>query len=554
MWVLGLNAPPMGWHDAAACLVDGDGVVHALVEQERVSRRKHAIDEQPREAVAACLDIAGVRPEDVDVVALGWDLPRHMARTDFSHGLPQRPWEFGDSRNFLTTALGWRPQATRHPELVFVPHHFAHAASSFHASGFPAAAVLVVDGHGDDESVSIFEAAQGRPLIRRERLPIADSLGYMYDAVSEMIGLSFLEAGKTMGLAAHGRARDMRPWPMLEVGQNDYRPPFELPQNATQKEIVLGWWDHIRSLGYRRTAKSSYELDSDDDAVRLALSAQSSLQEAITMLAGRARAITGHDALCLSGGVALNCSANGLLPQPVYVPPVPHDAGVALGAAWSVVPPRHGGAPLSPYLGRAISSGEIDEALAAHDLYAKDVCPEDIAERLVAGQFGAVVTGRAEIGPRALCHRSIVASASAERARDRLNRLKGRELWRPLSPVGLPECEGEYWSANGTLHRYMVGASQVTDHAYRAVPSIVHVDGTARPQILEEEDELMWSVLDRLRAGGSAPIAINTSFNRRGEPIVDDADGAIRSALAIGLDFLVLEERLVDLTDVRKSG
>ncbi|WP_190814741.1 carbamoyltransferase C-terminal domain-containing protein [Saccharopolyspora pogona] len=553
MWVLGLNAPPLGWHDSAACLVDGDGVVHALIEQERISRNKHAIDEHPRHAASACLAIAGIRPEDIDVVAVGWDAPRHATRADFGHGVLGRPWQFGDSRNYLETELGWRLDARRHPELVFVPHHRAHAAASFYASGYPAAAVLVVDGHGDDESVSIFDARQGRPMVCRERLPIPDSLGYMYDAVSEMIGLSFLEAGKTMGLAAYGRAQGLTPWPMLEIRDGEYRPPFALPANATQKEIVMGWWDHIRSLGYRRNRVSSQQLADDLDAVRLAHSAQTSLQEAMTMLATRARTATGHENLCLSGGVALNCSANGLLPQPVFVPPVPHDAGVALGAAWSIVPPRLPADPITPYLGRVISRTEIDDALSTHGLAAKPVSPGDIAERLAAGQFGAIVVGRAEIGPRALSHRSIVASATDKAARDRLNRLKGRELWRPLCPVALPECDDEYWSANPMLHRYMVGASQVTERAYRDVPAIVHVDGTVRPQVMRDRDELMWSVLDRLRAGGVAPVAINTSFNQRGEPIVDDAQGAIRSALAIGLDFVVLEDRCVDLATNDRS-
>src|SRR4051812_27481014 len=123
MWILGLNAPPLGWHDPAACLIDGDGVVHALVEEERITRRKHGLGAFPRQAARACLDIAGIDAADVDVVALGWDLPRHAARTDLRRLDPPvlgRPWEFGDSRDFLATALGWEPDPFRHPELVFV--------------------------------------------------------------------------------------------------------------------------------------------------------------------------------------------------------------------------------------------------------------------------------------------------------------------------------------------------------------------------------------------------------------------------------------------------
>jgi carbamoyltransferase len=219
MWTLGLNAPPLGWHDPAACLVDDDGTVHALIEEERITRDKHALHSYPRNAAQACLDIAGITPADVDVVALGWDLPRHATRTDLDRltPLPGRPWQFGDSRDFLTAALGWDLDPTRHPDLVCVPHHYAHACASFYASGYPEAAVVVTDGYGDDESTSIYHARHGRQLVRKDRWPIPMSVGHMYNAVSEFIGLKWLEAGKTMGLAAYGRARTLEPWPIFTI-------------------------------------------------------------------------------------------------------------------------------------------------------------------------------------------------------------------------------------------------------------------------------------------------------------------------------------------------
>ncbi|MFC7384233.1 carbamoyltransferase C-terminal domain-containing protein [Sphaerisporangium rhizosphaerae] len=549
MWVLGLNAPAVGWHDVAACLVDGDGVVHALVEQERVSRVKHGLREYPARAAQACLDMAGITAADVDVVTVGWDMPRHSARDDLGLDPPVlgRPWRFGDSRDWLATALGWRVDAARHPEVVFVPHHLAHACASFYASGHAEAAVLVVDGNGDDESVSIYDARYGRMLVRRERWPIPHSLGLMYDAVSRTIGLSFLEAGKTMGLAAYGKARGADRWPIFEVCAGAFSPPFHLPSGAPHRDVMRAWWDHFARIGFRRRDGDPATLDGDEDAVRLAWSAQASLQEVMAMLARRAREVTGHDVLCLSGGVALNCSSNGLLPPPVYVPPVPHDAGVSLGSAWAVAPPARPRAPLSPYLGRRVRPREIDEALARHGLAAREVLPETVARWLLAGRMGGVVTGRAEIGPRALCHRSIIAAATDDRMRDRLNRAKGRELWRPLGPVGLAESEGRHWEAS-PLHRYMVGASLMTDLGAKEAPAGVHVDGTARPQMIGREDGVVWDVLDRLRASGAPAVAINTSFNTREEPIVDDAEGAVRSARAIGLDFLILEDRLVDLS------
>jgi carbamoyltransferase len=550
MWILGLNAPPMGWHDPAACLTDGDGVVHALIEEERISRRKHGLESYPVNAAQACLDIAGLTPADIDVVALGWDLPQHVCRTDLGRldpPIPGRPWQFGDSRDFLTTALGWDLDPVRHPDLVCVPHHYAHACASFYASGYSEAAVVVIDGYGDNESASVYDARHGSPLIRRDRWPIPSSLGHMYNAVSELIGLNFLEAGKTMGLAAYGRARSVEPWPIFDLDGDSFAPPFDLPADTPDRQIILAWWDHFRKLGYRRTQATSDELDCNEHAVRLAWSAQASVQDVCAWLAERARRVSGQSSVCLSGGVALNCSSNGLLPQPVYVPPVPHDAGVALGAAWAVAPPRAPTPPLDPYLGRRIPATEIDQALSQYDLSTRAFSPDDAGERLLAGQMGAIVTGRAEVGPRALCHRSIIASPQDVLMRDRLNLAKGRELWRPLSPVGLAVGEHTYWNANPTLHSYMLGASQVTDHGHKEMPAAVHVDGTARPQIITDQTEPIWAVLDYLHRSGAPPVLINTSFNVRGEPIVDTAGGAIRSAVSIGLDFLILDDRLIDL-------
>jgi carbamoyltransferase len=550
MWILGLNAPPLGWHDPAACLVDGDGTVHALVEEERITRQKHALSAYPRNAAQACLDAAGLTPADIDLVALGWDLPRHSCRHDLRRlDIPVlgRPWQFGDAREFLTAALGWELHATRHPELVCIPHHYAHACSTFYASGYSEAAVLVIDGYGDEESASIYHARQGAHLIRKDRWPIPASLGHMYNAVSELIGLNWLEAGKTMGLAAYGRARDVEPWPVFTVSSDTFNTPFNLPDDASDRRIVLAWWDHFRRLGFQKPTCGPDSLDDNEHAVRLAWSAQISLEQVCAQLAARSRHLTGTDHLCLAGGVALNCSSNGLLPGPVFVPPVPHDAGVALGAAWAISPPRTTGQPLTPYLGRAIPHTEIDHVLNTLDRPARLFCPDDVARRLTDGKIGAVVTGRAEVGPRALCHRSIIAAPYREAMRDRLNRAKGRELWRPLSPVGLERNEGTHWTPDPTLHRYMIGASSVNELGCREVPAAVHVDGTARPQSLADSTEPMFAVLESLQQAGTTPVLINTSFNIRGEPIVDTAAQAVEAAKKIGLDFLILEDHLIEL-------
>jgi len=253
------------------------------------------------------LEIANISSSDIDAVALGWDLPRHSARTDFElldPPLPGRLWDFDCAEEFLADALGWKMALGRMPDLVFVPHHRAHAASAFHASGFDDAAVLVVDGEGDDESISIFEAHRGAPLVRRAHWPRSASLGLMYEAVTEAIGLSTLEAGKTMGLAAYGVAAEMAPWPMLEFDGDRFTKPFAASNVAGYDDIKNGWRRHIERLGYVGQKVGSQRLHEDRDAVRLAHSAQLSVQQVMKhLVSGDAVSLRQLDASwCWLGG------------------------------------------------------------------------------------------------------------------------------------------------------------------------------------------------------------------------------------------------------------
>lgn len=534
MWILGLNGPPIGWHDAAACLVDGDGHVWAMTEEERLNRVKHAPHTYPALAAQFCLDQVGLTPGDIDVVAIGWDLPRDVPHFG---GL----WEFGSPRQFLAERLGWTFPGRACPELVNVPHHRAHALSAFYASGLEEAAILVNDGNGDDESISIYEARLGQPLIRREVWPRSHSIGFMYDAASRALGLSFLEAGKTMGLASYGRARGIRPRPLMLGDDEHFLPPFDLGPEAGYKEVVSEWEKVFAGFGDVPVRTSSAALDTDPLAVELAWSAQATVEQLVPALVAHARRSTGLDAVCLAGGVALNCSTNGLLDGPVYVPPVSHDAGASLGAAWYVAPPRQALAPLTPYLGSEVGTPSV-----VPDTWNRaDLDVDAVVDRLLGGEIGAVAWGRAEVGPRALGHRSIIALPSDEATRDRINDLKGRERWRPLAPIALPEVNGRLWTGEATLQRYMLGAAQVTEDGKARIPATVHVDDTARAQVVTDDVGVVGTILLGLQKAGLEPVLINTSFNTRGEPIVDRADQAVMAADAIGVDFLVLEDQLL---------
>jgi carbamoyltransferase len=513
-------------------LVDGDGQVVAMAEEERFTRVKHAIRTYPQNAARFCLDFAGIEPQDLDVIAIGWDLPKLYSQFGGR-------WEFTTPREFLSQRLGWTFDGRGGPEFVCVPHHRAHAASAFYASGLASAAVLVNDGNGEDESISIYEARFGAPMFRREVWPRSHSLGFMYDAACRAIGLTFLEAGKTMGLAAYGREK--RPWQLMEGDGVEFRPPFALGPEAVYHDIIPAWEEELGRHGSFPVSTPSANLDTDELAVQMAWSAQATVERIVPELVKHARTITGLDAVCLAGGVALNCSTNGLLEDPIYVPPVSADAGGALGAAWAVAPPATPLAPLSPYLGL-----EVETPNSTPESWTTALLePAAVVERLLQGQVGGIAWGRAEVGPRALGHRSLIALPGEVAMRDRLNTIKGRELWRPLAPIGTSETNGRFWEGPRELQRYMLGAATVTSLGEERIAATVHVDGTARAQVADGAG-FICDVLTELGKSGADPVLINTSFNTRGEPIVNSADDAMKSADALGVDFLVVGDALLD--------
>jgi len=254
------------------------------------------------------------------------------------------------------------------------------------------------------------------------------------------------------------------------------------------------------------------------------------------------RRLTGFPHVCLAGGVALNSVVNGQLPEPLYIPPFPHDAGVALGAAWSVCPPATAGLLKSPYLGAPVGGGQPDIA----GLVITPFTQETVVEMLVSGRIGAIAEGQAEVGPRALGQRSIVALPRDPVMRDRLNAVKRRERWRPFAPVTLADYAPRLWTGQGLRDLYMIGNAVVSEHGLDVMPAAVHIDGTTRPQILPSgAAPVLMGMLEALREAGLPPVLVNTSFNGLGEPIVNTAADAVHSFRELGLDFLVLGDWLV---------
>jgi len=531
VWVLGIN---WEWHDSAAAIVDGDGRVWACAEEERFTRVKHAWNTFPAQAAAHCLAAAGITWRDLDVIAVGWDLPR-----SFRWYYPER-----DRERLFKDLFGPEVSERHGPEIVFVEHHIAHALSAFHSSGFEDAGVLVIDGSGELYSTSIFVAKRATGLSPIRHWPRGFSLGAVYEAATRVLGMGELDAGKTMGLASYGNTGDSAVLPLGDL-ISEGRPFFDVHDATRYRTIVEMWMNHLTER-FGVITTPAEQLDQDPVAVRLATSAQRTIEDAVRKLHAETACLTGSSQICLAGGVALNSVANGRLPEPIYVPPFSHDAGVALGAAWSVCPPTRQHLLESPYMGVDLQVGTELDDLRNGNFHISDYSPDAVLELLLNDKIGGIAEGRAEIGPRALGHRSIVGFPRDVNCRMRINALKAREMWRPLAPVSLPDYAPLLWPSQGLRELYMVGNAVVSSHGQSVMPAAVHVDGTTRPQVLyANAAPILESLLMNLHANGLPPVLINTSFNSRGEPIVNSAADAICSFRDLGLDFLILGDQLV---------
>jgi carbamoyltransferase len=550
MIVLGLH----GWdrtHDAAAALVI-DGTVAGMIEEERLTRRKHALSARPRMAATALLQAAGLAWEDLDAIAYGWNLPRYLP----AHG--QR-FEFANDHEFVSAALGIRPR--RCPRLEWVDHHLAHAASAYHASGFDDAAVLVIDGQGEDRSISLFAAHAGGLRLVRDWAPSA-SLGFLYEAATMHCGFGFLEAGKTMGLASYGSPPD-EPFGLRWI-DGDLRSP--LAETLEETAVVAAWQRHLAER-FGPAARPATVFDPLCSAIRwrddevgqhqpaVARAAQHTIEHALAGLVRHAHAVCGHRRVVLTGGVALNCVANGRVAEhceALFVPPFAHDAGAALGAALAVA--RAGGDTIRTVdrfdLGLDYPSAGVAELLAGARIVPRrvDDPAREAVERLVRDQVIGWFQGGSEVGPRALGRRSILALPTKAANCARVNRIKGREPWRPLAPSAL-ESETGWMFGRAVTSPHMLMSLALTEPARRRLPAVTHVDGSTRVQTVREDaTDPFAQLLRTLRAQTGTGVVLNTSFNAPGEPIVCSPLDALRTYIAMGLDAMIIGDLVLEKT------
>lgn len=531
---LGLN----GWvdktHDAAAALVV-DGALVAFVEQERVSRRKHAVGEVPHAAVRAVLSLGGIEPQEVDLIAYGWDLPLFNA---------VRRREFAlDPDDAVEALCGFKPGPRQ--KIRWVDHHFAHAASAYYGSGFESAAVLVVDAEGETGSTSIYAASPKDGLRRLVHLDREGSLGFLFRATSTYCGFGEFGAGQVMGLAPYGAPSSEHP-----LTWDGDRIASPLTPEVDEQRISEAWghWLEGRFGPRAPTDRHAPWQAKRPEAARMT---QDTVERLIVHLAEHALEVTGSRKLCMAGGVALNCVANAAAAgktDGLYIPPAPHDAGVAIGAAFAVA--SEAGERIPPIrradLGPSFDAETIERVLieTGHRYVALDDPGQAALDLLHQDQVFGWFQGRMEAGPRALGNRSILTRADDRRLRDRTNDIKGRERWRPLAPSVRVEDAPRFFKGT-SVSPFMLMSSRMTPDAIVDFPGVAHVDGSARLQSVPAEGSCFRQLLDDLAAEAEAGMVLNTSFNGAGEPIVCTPFDAIRCFERTGLDALVIGSFLV---------
>lgn len=547
---IGINYSQM--HDSSACIAR-DGEVLFAVAEERLSRVKHDA-RFPGLAVRACMDFAGVRADEVDFLCQGWPTPGATYFHDLKNfALGRQPVDSRALLNSTRQYVSMRHQrsgenrfrqqfGTSKPKFRFVDHHLAHAVSAYAYSGFDNAAVLVLDGRGAWEATSLWRGRGGH-LEHIWTIPWPNSLGLFYAAFTNYLGFEpYADEWKVMGLAPYGEPGiDLHEFIVPE--DSPYRVATDLLISKDSAPLV----QIEKRLGPRRIPESEIGVPHKN----LAFSVQDACERAMLVLARAAVAKTGCRNLCLAGGVALNSKANGKIlssgiVEQIFVQPAAGDDGVCLGAVLAPYLDSGGKLPVEKmrhaYLGPQSCEDEIARTIDTYKLRATRVndAAATGAQMLANGKILGWFQGRMEFGPRALGARSILADPRDPEMNAKVNNaVKFREWWRPFAPSMLAESARDYIES-ATDSPFMILTAQVKPEKRSVIPSVTHVDGSARPQTVERDvNPLYWRLIQEFGARTGVPVVMNTSFNLRGEPIVCTPTDAVRTFFSSGMDALV---------------
>jgi carbamoyltransferase len=538
-----------------------DGELIAAAEEERFTRKKHD-GSIPFNAIDYCLRMAGVEMRQVDAIAYP-DMPfrtghdSQLAEMQFKSLASMVRHKEARKRSLLhKAALGVanRLRLSRNagmnslvaeafarlevrygrlPPVKFYGHHLSHAAAAYLTSGFADSAVATLDGRGGPLSGATWHARDMK-LEKLDEEPYTNSLGWFYRDCTRFLGLGDFGEGKLMGLAPYGTASKK----IHSV-------------NASLDTTESKWFRYKRA-----PTLVEFPRRDDDDILNepwpdFAAAVQQALERGYERTVLSALHTSESRRLCVGGGVAMNCSANGHLlashiADEMWAFPASGDAGLSVGAALlaagdfgELVPGRIE----SPFWGPDFDDDACEAALIASPgvtYYRSANISSDVAQKLSEGKVVGWFQGRMELGPRALGNRSILADPRTVATRDKVNRVKGREMWRPLAPSILSEKTGE-WFETIPPSAFMLFAVQARAITKAKAPAIVHVDGSARPQPVSKQlNSLYYDLIVEFDRLTGVPMLLNTSFNSAGEPIVCTPQDAVKTFCSTDLDLLVM--------------
>jgi carbamoyltransferase len=591
MRVLGISAY---YHDSAAALLR-DGHVLAAAQEERFTRKKHD-SEFPHHAIRSCLESTGTRPGEIDAVAF-YDKPflkfERLLETylafapkgfaSFRKALPVWVKDKLFQRTAILKELKKLADEDWERKLIFSEHHLSHAASAFYPSPFERAAVLTMDGVGEWTTTSL-ALGEGRKLDVTREIHFPHSLGLLYSAFTYYTGFK-VNSGeyKVMGLAPYGNPTFVQQIKdhLIDIKEDGtFRLNLDYFEYCTGLTMTNEKFDALFGGPARKAEQRLTQREMD-----LAASIQVVTEEVMLKLADGIARETGEKNLCLAGGVALNCVANGKLLRKKYfdrlwLQPAAGDAGGALGAAY-VAYHRHQGRPrtVTPgamdamrggYLGPQFTQPDIEERLrkagAAFEVFQDEKLVEECARSLAEGKALGWFQGRMEFGPRALGGRSILGDARSPAMQKTLNlKVKYRESFRPFAPSVLAEDADKFFNLNCESPYMLLVADVAEQHRIAmseeqkelfgieklnvprsSIPAVTHVDYSARVQTVHKEtNPRYYDLISSFKEKTGCPVIVNTSFNVRGEPIVGSPEDAFRcfmgteiEALAVGNCFL----------------
>lgn len=589
MKILGLSA---FYHDSAACLVI-DGKIIAAAQEERFTRKKHDAA-FPTNAVAYCLKEAGISTADLDIVVF-YDKPLIKFERLLQTYMAYAPRGL---KSFIKAMPAWIKQKLWTKDLIreelggyqgkmlFTEHHESHAASAFFPSPFQEAAVLTMDGVGEWATAS-FGTGRGNRLHILEEIIFPHSLGLLYSAFTYYTGFR-VNSGeyKLMGLAPYGEPvyKDLILKEIVEILEDgSFRLNMKYFNYAAGLEMTSPAFHKLFGGPPRKPEAPITQKDMD-----LARSIQDVTEEIVLGIARYVQKKTGLKNLCMAGGVALNCVANGRLLREgpfdnIWIQPAAGDAGGALGAAlfaWYQyldnprVSDEKNDQLQGSYLGPSYSDAEIKSFLETesipYEAFSAETLPSRVAALIADEKVIGWFEGRMEFGPRALGARSILGDARSPKMQEIMNlKIKFRESFRPFAPAVLREKVSDYFKLSSESP-YMLIVAPVAESRKRVmseqeqklfgiqklmvprsdVPAVTHVDYSARIQTVDgKSNPLFYQLLKQLDAKHGCPVVINTSFNVRGEPIVLTPQDAFRCFMRTNMDYLVLGHFVLSKTE-----